>query len=109
MAGGSPGPRELTLRGRRDERAVLDGLLDGARAGHSGVLVLRGEAGVGKTALLEHAIGLGVGHDAAARGRASSPRWSSPFAALHQLCAPLHERSIGSRVRSAMPWRPRSG
>jgi DNA-binding CsgD family transcriptional regulator len=43
-----------TLLGRRDEREALDGLLDGARSGRGGVLVLRGEAGVGKTALLEY-------------------------------------------------------
>ena len=44
------------LRGRRDECAALDRLLDRARAGRSGALVLEGEAGVGKTALLEYAI-----------------------------------------------------
>jgi predicted ATPase len=44
------------LRGRDDERAVLDRLLEEARVGQSGVLVLRCEAGVGKSALLEHAI-----------------------------------------------------
>ncbi|WP_371480678.1 AAA family ATPase [Kitasatospora sp. NBC_00315] len=43
------------LYGREDEQAVLARLLDGARDGRSGALVLRGEPGIGKTALLEHA------------------------------------------------------
>jgi pimeloyl-ACP methyl ester carboxylesterase len=46
-----PGPR---LRGRRGECKALDRLLASARAGQSQVSVLRGEAGVGKTALLEY-------------------------------------------------------
>src|SRR2546425_8921984 len=52
-----PGPRagkQMALVGRRDEQEALDRLLDGARSGRSGVLVLRGEAGGGKTALLEY-------------------------------------------------------
>ena len=57
------------LRGRRDECVVLDRLLDGARAGRSGALVLQGEAGVGKTALLDYAIALGVGSESSAGGR----------------------------------------
>src|SRR3954468_18483601 len=44
-----------TLIGRSAETAVINRLLDHAREGHSGVLVLRGEAGCGKSALLEHA------------------------------------------------------
>jgi predicted ATPase len=44
------------LRGRESESAVLAALLDGARSGRSGVLVVHGEAGVGKTALLEEAL-----------------------------------------------------
>jgi predicted ATP-dependent serine protease len=44
------------LRGRGDECARLDALLEGPRAGRGGVLMLRGEAGLGKTALLEYAI-----------------------------------------------------
>jgi hypothetical protein len=47
----SPG---LGLRGRRTELAALDRLLAEMRAGQSRVLVLRGEAGVGKTVLLDH-------------------------------------------------------
>jgi hypothetical protein len=56
MAGARSAAGVPMLRGRRDELAVLDGLLDEARAGRSCVLVLRGETGIGKTALLEHAI-----------------------------------------------------
>jgi len=48
------GPRPVGLVGRRDEQQALDRLLDDARSGRSGVLVLRGEAGVGKTALLDY-------------------------------------------------------
>ncbi|OWY59134.1 hypothetical protein B7486_76205, partial [cyanobacterium TDX16] len=40
--------------GRRAERDEVDQLLAGSRAGRSGVLVVSGEAGMGKTALLEH-------------------------------------------------------
>ncbi|MDT5370419.1 MAG: hypothetical protein QOC62_4850, partial [Mycobacterium sp.] len=42
------------LRGRRRESAVLDRLLESVRAGESRVLVVHGEAGVGKSALLEY-------------------------------------------------------
>jgi len=43
------------LHGRDAERSVIDGLLAGARAGRSDVLLIRGEAGIGKTALLDYA------------------------------------------------------
>jgi predicted ATPase len=43
------------LVGRDSELAALSALLDAARDGRSGALLLRGEAGIGKTALLEHA------------------------------------------------------
>ena len=42
------------LLGRERERELLDRLLEGVRDGHGGVLVMHGEAGVGKTALLDH-------------------------------------------------------
>jgi DNA-binding CsgD family transcriptional regulator len=78
----------MTLRGRRNECTVLDGLLEGVRAGRSGALVLRGEAGIGKTALLEYAI------ESAAdlrvlRAAGSESEMELAFAALHQVCAPL--------------------
>src|ERR1700750_2907359 len=94
MAGGDSAPRGLVLRGRRDECAVLDVLLDGARDGQSGVLVFRGEAGGGKTGLVEYAIesaaDLTVLHAAGCEGE-----MELAFAALHQLCAPVLDRLDG--------------
>ena len=64
------------------------GLLDGARNGRSGVLVLRGEAGVGKTALLEHAIASASGL-LVLRAVGVESEMELAYAALHHLCAPL--------------------
>src|ERR1700759_635741 len=91
MAGGDSAPRGLVLRGRRNECAVLDGLLDGARDGQSGVLVFRGEAGGGRTALVEYAIesaaDLTVLH-----ATGCEAEMELAFATLHQLCAPVLDR-----------------
>jgi DNA-binding CsgD family transcriptional regulator len=79
------------LRGRRDECVVLDRLLDGARAGRSAVLVLQGEAGVGKTALLGYAIA-SASDLRVLRAVGVESEMELAFAALHQLCAPLLDR-----------------
>ena len=70
---------------------MLDRLLDGARAGRSGVLVLRGESGVGKTALLEYLAGSASGCRVL-RAAGAEFEMELPFAALHQLCAPMLDR-----------------
>ncbi|MDX6703633.1 MAG: hypothetical protein QOF26_3859, partial [Baekduia sp.] len=88
MAGAGSAAEIPMLRGRRDECAVLDGLLDDARAGRSGVLVLRGEAGIGKTALLEHAIE-SAPDLAVVRTAGVESEMELAFAALHHLCAPM--------------------
>jgi DNA-binding CsgD family transcriptional regulator len=76
------------LRGRRSECAVLDGLLERVRGGHSGVLVVRGEAGVGKTALLDYAAAP-VPDLRVVRVVGVESEMELAFAALHQLCAPI--------------------
>jgi DNA-binding CsgD family transcriptional regulator/tetratricopeptide (TPR) repeat protein len=89
MSGASP-PLPTSgrpLLGREREREVLDRLLDGVRGGRGGVLVVHGEAGVGKTVLLEDTIeaarGFGI-----ARTSGVEAEMELPFAAVHQLCAP---------------------
>ena len=78
------------LRGRRSECEALDGLVASARAGQSQVLVVRGEAGVGKTALLEYVVGRASGcRIMQAAGVESDMELA--FAGLHQLCAPMLE------------------
>src|SRR3979411_110956 len=78
------------LLGREREREVLDRLLDGVRGGHGGVLVMRGDAGVGKTALLEYAVGAGRGFRIA-RTSGIEAEMELPFAAVQQLCSPFFE------------------
>src|ERR1700753_2952484 len=76
------------LRGRRYERDVLDRRLQRVRTGESSVLVLRGEAGVGKTALLEYAAEQASGCRVV-RVAGVESEMELAFAGLHQLCAPM--------------------
>src|ERR1700746_3365403 len=82
------------LLDRLQERAALSELLDAARAGRSGVLVMRGEPGIGKTALLEYAVESAAGLRVA-RVAGVESETELPFAALHQLCAPLLDKLEG--------------
>ena len=76
------------LSGRGTECARLDHLLAEAQLGRSAVLVLRGEPGIGKSALLEYAAERAEGRRVL---RATGVQWEMelPFAGLHQLCAGL--------------------
>ena len=74
--------------GRSRERQELDRLLDGVRGGESAVLVLRGEAGIGKTALMQYGARQATGCRVAQIAGVES-ELEMPFAALHQLCGPM--------------------
>jgi hypothetical protein len=76
------------LLGRDREREVLERLLDGVRGGRGGVLVMDGEAGVGKTALLEYAVEAARGFRIA-RTSGVEAEMELPFAAVQQLCSPF--------------------
>ena len=78
--------RAVKLLGRQRERGVLDRLLESARAGHGGALILYGEPGVGKTALLDEAVAAGPGFQVA-RAAGVEGEIELAFAALQQLCA----------------------
>jgi DNA-binding CsgD family transcriptional regulator len=84
------GPAEV-LHGRRGEREALERLLDAVRGGQSRVLVVSGDPGVGKTALLESAIGSASGFRVA-RAVGVESEMELAFAALQQLCAPMLDR-----------------
>src|SRR5438876_882908 len=79
------------LLDRLPERAALSQLLDTARAGRSGVLVMRGEPGVGKTALLEYAIESATGLRVT-RAAGVESEMELAFASLQQLCAPMLDK-----------------
>ena len=76
------------LVGRRAETARLDRLLADARSGTSAAVVVRGEAGVGKTALLDYVLGQAAGCRVV-RSSGVESEMELPFAGLHQLCAPF--------------------
>lgn len=79
---------EPGLYGRRSECALLDGLLEGARGGRSAALVVRGDAGVGKTALLDYLRERAYGFRAV-RAAGVEAETGLAFAGLYQLCGPL--------------------
>lgn len=86
MGGAAPG-----LTGRRHERRTLDQLMAAVRHDGSRVLVVHGEAGVGKTALLEYLAGRTT-DCRMARAAGVQSEMELTFAGLHQLCAPLLDR-----------------
>src|SRR4051794_31635891 len=95
-----PGGR---LRGRANECALLDDLVWAIRRGESRSLVLRGEAGIGKTALLEYLIA--SAQDATVvRAVGVQSEMELAFASLHQLCGPLLDRleALPAPQRQAM-------
>ena len=88
---GEPAGSTRNPVGRRHECETLDEVVARARAGKSTVLVLRGEAGAGKTSLLEHAIK--SASDLRLVGAVGiESEMELAYAALHQLCAPVLDR-----------------
>jgi DNA-binding CsgD family transcriptional regulator/tetratricopeptide (TPR) repeat protein len=79
------------LRGRRPECEVLDDLLARVRTGQSQVLVLRGEAGIGKTALLDRLAASASGFRIV-RAAGVESEMELAHAGLHQLCAPFADQ-----------------
>ncbi|WP_063898560.1 helix-turn-helix transcriptional regulator [Streptomyces sp. IMTB 1903] len=90
----------MILKGRRSEQALLQELLDGARAGMSGALVLRGDAGLGKTALLDHAVASATGMRVSQVAGIEAEQ-ELGFAAVHRVLRPL----LGRRADLPEPQR----
>jgi DNA-binding CsgD family transcriptional regulator len=89
MDGRLRGPvRSSGLRGRARECALLDDLASAIRRGESRSLVLRGEAGIGKTALLEYLVA-SASDLTVVRAVGVESEMELPFASLHQVCGPL--------------------
>ncbi|HET9158959.1 MAG TPA: ATP-binding protein [Myxococcaceae bacterium] len=90
MAGRHEGAEPVSLRGRGSECALLDDVIAAIRDGESRALVIHGEAGIGKTALLRH-----VAESAAdfrlLQATGIESEMELAFASLHQLCAPMLE------------------
>jgi DNA-binding CsgD family transcriptional regulator len=83
--------RSSAFRGRSSETETLDRLLANARLGQSGVLIIRGVAGVGKTTLMRHAADRATGFQLLHAGGVEA-EMELPFAGLHQLCTTLLDR-----------------
>jgi DNA-binding CsgD family transcriptional regulator len=92
-------PDIAPLRGRRDELAELEALVRRARVGHSGALIVCGEAGVGKTALLDHVIAKAEATVRTERIVASQSEMELAYAGLQQLCGHM----TGSAARLPAP------
>ncbi|WP_308201166.1 ATP-binding protein [Paractinoplanes maris] len=97
------GIRSSKLRGRRQERETLDRMLRDARDGQSRVLVLRGEAGCGKTALLDH-LTERASFARVLRAAGVESESEIAYSTLQQLCAPLlgHLDALPAPQREAL-------
>jgi DNA-binding NarL/FixJ family response regulator len=95
--------RQPTLRGRADECALLDTLVDAIRQGEGRSLVVRGEAGIGKTALLEYLVRSATDLTVL-RAVGVESEMELAYAGLHQLCASLFDRldRLPTRQRLAL-------
>jgi DNA-binding CsgD family transcriptional regulator len=87
----------VDLTGRRAECGVLDRLVEDIRAGESRALVVYGEAGVGKTALLDYVAEQAAGCRVI-RASGVESEMELAFAGLHQLCAPILDLLAGLPV-----------
>src|SRR5262245_43592826 len=81
-------PSSPQLLGRDRECAALDDLLAQVREGHSGVLLLRGEPGIGKTALLRYLTEVGSGLTLV-RATGVESEMELPYAGLYEFCFPM--------------------
>ncbi len=88
MAGGDPIRGPESLQGRGSECALLDDVIAAVRGGASRTLLLHGEAGIGKTALLNYAVA-SAPDMRILRAAGVESEMELAFASLHQLCAPL--------------------
>src|SRR3954468_24677844 len=104
MVGRVHGPGGRTgLRGRASECALLDDLVSAVGRGEGRSLVLRGEAGIGKTALLDHLVA-SASELTVVRAAGVESDMELAYAGLHQLCGPLLDRleSLPGPQREAM-------
>ena len=93
----------MSLLGRADECAVLDGMVGDVRRGESRSLVLRGEAGIGKSALLQYLVE-SASDLTVDRAVGVESEMELAFASLHQLCGPMLDRlaSLPAPQRQAL-------
>jgi len=85
---GAPATTDCGPRGRRKERDVLERIVADVRAGQGQMLVVRGDQGIGKTALLQYLVECASGCQIA-RAAGVESETDFMFAGLHQLCAPF--------------------
>jgi ABC-type transport system involved in cytochrome c biogenesis ATPase subunit len=91
--------QHLGLRGRASECSLLDDFLGAVRRGEGQALVVRGEAGIGKTALMEYLVA-STSDRTVLRAAGVESDMELAYAGLHQLCAPLLDR-LGRFARTA--------
>ena len=98
-------PRQTNSAGpRASECARLDDLVAAVGRGEGRALVLRGEAGIGKTALLDYLVA-SASDLAVVRAAGVESEMELAYAGLHQLCGPLFDGLERLPGRSGKPWR----